>query len=527
MSGKRRYVISNRLYDAVIFDLDGVVTKTAAVHAMAWKRLFDEYLEQLAGREGKPFRPFDADADYRRYLDGKPRYDGVRSFLESRGIPLPYGDPDDPPERETVCGLGNKKNAYLLEQLETQGCEAYPSTLSLIRQLKSQGFKVGLISSSRNCSAVLQAAGIAGLFDVKIDGLDSARLGLSGKPAPDIFLEAAKRLGVQPERSVVVEDAIAGVQAGRRGNFGLVLGVDRTGHPNALKEGGADIVFADLAELVLQEETRPVAVPEGELPSALARSEEIVGLAEGKRIAVFLDYDGTLTPIVDRPDLAVLDPDMRAIVKALAEHCVLAVISGRDLDNVRSFVQIETLYYAGSHGFDIAGPHGWGRTYQKGNEFRPVIKRAAAALRERLKDIPGALVEEKTFTVAAHYRLVAEGDLQEVKTAVGEVLARHPELRKTHGKKVFELQPMIEWEKGKAVLWLMEALELGAEDVLPIYIGDDVTDEDAFKALRGQGVGIIVSGKPGPTAARYVLKGTIEVKRFLKNLTAQLKDTSP
>jgi beta-phosphoglucomutase family hydrolase len=237
-------------FDAVIFDMDGVVTDTATVHAAAWKRVFDQYLEARSRRSAGIAQPFDADADYRRYVDGRPRYDGVSSFLESRRIFLPYGDPSDPPERETVCGLGNRKDGVFLEQLQRDGARAFPGTVALTRALMVAHVPTAIISSSRNMSQVLAAARIADLFPVRVDGNDAARLGLPGKPDPAIFLEAARRLKADASRSAVVEDAIAGVEAGRRGGFALVIGVDRTGHRDVLIEAGADVVVSDLGELV-------------------------------------------------------------------------------------------------------------------------------------------------------------------------------------------------------------------------------------------------------------------------------------
>jgi alpha,alpha-trehalase len=247
----RGVTISRDGFDAVIFDMDGVVTRTATVHAAAWKKLFDEYLRRRAEQEGKQFQPFDADADYRRYVDGKPRYDGVASFLESRGVSLPRGDPGDPPDRETFCGLGNRKNGYFRRSLEEQGVEVYQSTIDVIHALKDRGFKTAIFSASRNCQAVLEAAGISHLFDARVDGEDAAELKLPGKPAPATLLEAAGRLGVAPERAVIVEDAIAGVQAGRAGGFGLVIGVNRSDSRGALEENGADVEVSDLSEVTV------------------------------------------------------------------------------------------------------------------------------------------------------------------------------------------------------------------------------------------------------------------------------------
>ena len=259
MKSTTRVTIARNEYDAVIFDLDGVVTQTAAVHAAAWKRLFDAYLKERAARAGgaaappasgdDPLRPFDLDADYARSVDGKPRYDGVRDFLASRGIELPAGDPADPPDAETVCGLGNRKNDLFNAEVREHGVKTYPSTVELIRQLHAAGIRVGLMSSSKNTAMVLDVTGTTDLFEVRVDGVVAAEVGLPGKPDPAMYLETARRLGVDAARSVVVEDALSGVEAGRRGKFKLVIGVDRLGQAEALREHGADVVVDDLAEV--------------------------------------------------------------------------------------------------------------------------------------------------------------------------------------------------------------------------------------------------------------------------------------
>jgi beta-phosphoglucomutase family hydrolase len=241
---------------AVIFDLDGVVTDTASVHAAAWKAVFDDLLRARAGAESTLFNPFDADRDYRRHVDGRDRYDGVAGFLRSRAITLPWGSPDDPPEAETVCGVGNRKNGAFLARLERDGVEPFPATIALLRALRDAGIPRALFSASRNARPVLRAAGAEDLFDAIVDGRVAEAEGLPGKPDPAILLAAAARVGARPERTAVVEDAIAGVQAGRAGGFGLVVGVDRAGDPDALRGAGADLVVGDLAELETVEAVR-------------------------------------------------------------------------------------------------------------------------------------------------------------------------------------------------------------------------------------------------------------------------------
>lgn len=242
--------LSGSRFDAFLFDLDGVLTATAKVHASCWKRMFDEYLQQRAETTGEAFQPFDIGADYLAHVDGKPRYDGVRDFLQSRGIELPQGTPDDPAGAETICGLGNRKNDLVNVVIETEGVEAFPGSVALVEQLREQGVRTAVVSSSQNCLPVLEAAGIAHLFDTRVDGSVAAERQLAGKPAPDTFLEAAREVGVEPAKAVVVEDAIAGVQAGRAGDFGLVIGVARHGDAEDLRSHGADIVVEDLGELL-------------------------------------------------------------------------------------------------------------------------------------------------------------------------------------------------------------------------------------------------------------------------------------
>jgi len=237
-------------FDAVLFDLDGVLTATAKVHAACWKKTFDTYLKQRAAKTNEPFVPFDINKDYTLYVDGKPRYEGVKSFLESRDIHLPYGDPSDPPDRETICGLGNLKETMVLEAFKTDGVEVYQGSVAWVHQLLKEGIKIAVVSSSKNCAAVLQAGGIEGLFQVRVDGRVVEDQKLPGKPAPDTYLKAAELLGVTPTRAVVVEDALSGVQAGRNGGFGLVIGVDRKGDADALYKNGADLVVADLSEML-------------------------------------------------------------------------------------------------------------------------------------------------------------------------------------------------------------------------------------------------------------------------------------
>jgi beta-phosphoglucomutase family hydrolase len=242
--------INHDQYDAVLFDLDGVITDTANLHAACWKQMFDEFLEKRATQTGEVFIPFDLQTDYRLYVDGKSRFDGVRDFLRSRGVELPEGHPDDPAQAETVGGLANRKNNLLNKLIEDRGVEPYEGSIRLIHQLRRDGFKMAVVTSSQNCETVLTAAKLDSCFEVRVDGHTVLSQHLAGKPAPDMFLAAAKLLEVEPARAVVIEDAISGVEAGHRGNFGLVIGVARKGNSEELHRRGAKMVVSDLGELV-------------------------------------------------------------------------------------------------------------------------------------------------------------------------------------------------------------------------------------------------------------------------------------
>ncbi|MEU8089888.1 HAD family hydrolase [Micromonospora chalcea] len=238
---------------ACLFDLDGVLTQTAKVHNAAWAETFDAYLRRRSVETGEPFQPFDPGPDYNRYVDGRPRADGVRTFLASRGITLPEGSPDDPPEADTVNGLGNRKNVVLLQRIEQHGVEAYEGSVRYLQAATAAGLRRAVVSASANCAAVVHAAGLDHWLEARVDGVVARANGLRGKPDPDTFLEGARLLGVEPAQAAVFEDALAGVAAGRAGGFGYVIGVDRVGQADELLAHGADVVVTDLADLLAAE----------------------------------------------------------------------------------------------------------------------------------------------------------------------------------------------------------------------------------------------------------------------------------
>ncbi|WP_306119245.1 MULTISPECIES: trehalose-phosphatase [unclassified Roseitalea] len=496
---------------AVIFDMDGVVTDTAQAHFAAWKRVFDEVL-QARGADAAFTH-----GDYLAHVDGIPRYDGVRRFLRSRGIEVPEGGDDDE-HLESVRGIGNRKNRSFRNWLEKNRVPVFDDAVELIHALKKAGIGVGVFSASRNAPRVLESAGIAQLFDVTVSGADAQERDLSPKPAPDQLEETARRLGCAPARAAVVEDAVAGVRAGAAGRFGLVIGVDRQDdagqHRHALRSNGADLVTDDLRRLCL---------PEGgglrtldRLPLVRDRLDAVRDRLGSGPTSVFLDYDGTLSPIVADYRDATIPEETRTAVARLAERCPVAVISGRDLADVRARVGLDEVIYAGSHGFDIAGPDGLEERPDAAEGFVRPIEQADAQLRDALSGIEGADVERKTFSVAVHYRRAADSDVAAIEDAVDRIVGRHDKLRRSRGKKVFEIQPRADWDKGRAVQWLLAHTRLGESDALPIYLGDDLTDEDAFSALGSAGLCIAVRGDTRATLADYALADPQDVRRFVE-----------
>lgn len=492
---------------ACILDVDGVITETASLHFAAWKALFDDFLTNVRGDDAEPF----SHQDYLDHVDGRPRYDGVAAFLASRDIELPHGTPDDPPGGATACALGNRKNQLFHEQLEQHGVERYESTVRLVEGLRARGMRTAAISASRNAYELLDRAGVLELFDAWVTGVESRELDLEGKPAPDVFVEAARRLGTEPRRSAIVEDSVAGVRAGRAGEFRLVIGVDRSGEAS-LERHGADVTVADLGELL--------PLSEAGLPriADLEPAGAVVGAADAP--AVFLDYDGTLTPIVDDPAEAILPDETRELLARLSTRVPVAVVSGRDLADVRSHVGLDELTYAGSHGFDIRLADGSRR--ELAEEHLDDLDRAEAELRARLDPVQGARVERKRFAVAVHDRNVARPeDREQVAAAVSEVAGELPSLRVTGGKRIHELRPDIEWDKGRAIVAVRDAM--GLHDRTLVYVGDDTTDEDGFRSVKARGgVAIVVRGEDDQrrTLADGVLASPDDVRSLLEDLLA-------
>jgi len=511
--------ISREKIGAAIFNLDGVVTRITDLHIGAWKDVFDAYLHERSCREGEDYRPFDVDHDYYRYFDGRPRSQAIKHFLIARHIDLPRGEPDDAPDRETIYGIGNRKLPIFDRIVEERGVEVYGCAIALIHRLRKAGIKTAVISASMHCDIILERAEIADLFDARVDGREAERLDLDSKPDPDTFLEAARRLNVEPSRTAVFEDTLVGITAGVRGRFGLVVGVDRGGQERKLRDQGAAYVLTDLCRVAVE----GMDAGDGQAsPVLVVKFESISNRLADKRPAIFLDYGGTLAPVADRPEDARLSDPMRALLGEVARVTTVVVVSGRSLDDVIDLVGLPEIIYAGSHGLEIQGPT-LDLELPGGVGVLDELEKAAAELATLLEQVPGVRLERKRFTIVIHVRQLRGQDRSAVVAAIEQIEARYQRLHRTGGKDVIELLPDIDWDKGRAVAWLLSELGLEGPDVVPIYIGDDVTDEDAFKVVRGRGLGILVSDRPQPSAADYRLKDTAEVAALLRHLLETLR----
>jgi alpha,alpha-trehalase len=354
-------------------------------------------------------------------------------------------------------------------------CEVpmFGATVELARKLRAIGVGAAAYSSSPQCQQALKSAGVDDLFGVCIDGIAGER-GTTEKPDPTVLLDAAHRLGVRPQRCVVVENSAVGAAAARNGGFALVIGIEGLCVADELTRSGADVVLAELAEVAARTGDRRVS----ELPNALTSYGQLVGITGARESMLFLDYDGTLSPIVSDPEAASLVDGAAEALEMVAGVCPVAILSGRDLADVRSRVGIPGIWYAGSHGFELTGPDGTYHCNEAAATFVPIFERVAAELHDVLAAIPGVRVEHKRFAVAVHYREVSPEFVGEIVSTTHKLGARDG-LRVTSGRMLVELRPDIDWDKGTTLAWIRDRID-PTDSLLPIYIGDDLTDEDAF-----------------------------------------------
>ncbi len=523
--------IDRTRFDAVLFLLEGVLVDSDALLVSVWRQAFDEFqaarlatattmdpgLRQNEAQiphaaAATPTAPFDAARDYPMKIRGYP-FDLVAGrLLAARQITVPPGGARDRPEALSTWGLARRAERILAARLRA-GVVIRDAAVRLAKTLHRCGFRVGLVSREAQATALLQAAGLLGLFDARVDGRDVQRFRLGPWPAPEPWRDALRRLEVSTHRSAALVNGPAEAAAARQAGIAAVWDV---GDRAAL--GGAPDVI-DAFTVVLP--SAPVGAAAAPLPSALEHMEAIV--PAGGPVALFLDFDGTLTGITGTPGEAMLADYVRDMLAAIARRIPVAIVSGRDRENLQARVQLPMLYYAGSHGFDIAGPDGL--RYEQPDALACVASLDAAEtyLHGCLDRVPGALVERKRFALAAHYRKVEPAAVPRVEEAVAAALAAHPDLRASRGKKVIELLPAVDWHKGRAVDWLLARM---APAAWPIYVGDDQTDEAALALLKERGSGIVVQDTPAATAARYRLASPDEVAKFLALLAARVGEAS-
>lgn len=502
-----RHVLSaarDEPYQAVIADMDSVLTRMSSLHERAWQGAFNEFFAQRKAARGEQHSEF-AHMEYRKHLDGKLRYKGAADFLSARHIDLPFGREDDAPGVDTACAIGNRKEQLLVKLLEREGVAVFEDALASLRRWRLGGMKLAAISASCNCRNVLRLIELENYLDVIVDGELANELKLTGKE--ELMLEAARQLGVDPDSTVVLEDTAGGIRAGRKAGFGLNVGVNRNHHAAELENAGADAVVRSLSALRFPRR----------LPSALDNLEALLEQTGRPNRAIFLDFDGTLAPIVDDPRTVEVGESMSNTLRALAKVCTLGIISGRDRQDLEDRINIDGIVYAGSHGLDIAGP-GFQKVLPEAEAAISEVDSAEVRLRDALEGISGVIVERKRFAVAVHYRKVrSDVAIQQVNRVVDGVLA-DTRLRKRLGKQVLELEPAADWDKGHAVEWLLETANIEPAHVLVIYIGDDETDEDVFAALAGRGTSIRVGDEVAASLADYRLPQSADVEKFLQCL---------
>lgn len=498
---------------AVLCDLDGVLTRTASLHARAWKQLFDGLLHRMAVDCGIEFKAFDIAKDYPALVDGKPRLEGIRSYLKAYKIAIPEGKTGDSAEVLSVQGLAKKKNELFHDLLAEEGVEKFDASIAALRDWKARGMRLAVVSSSKNCRPVLKAAGISSLFEVIVDGSDAEQEKLKGKPYPHTFLYAAKLLEMPPEDCAVVEDAAAGIEAAVKGNFGLAVGIKNENNFDLLQKAKAGCVLQNLGEISYTGKSLRFPVTHDKLKKF--STAWLSKTFKRKRPVFFWDYDGTLTPIAAHPEDALLPPPVREKLLLLSSLAPVTIISGRDMVDVKALVGIDDIFYAGSHGFEIEGPGDENFSLPEGSEIISVVQEIIPLLKKKLQNFTGIQVESKKFAVAVHYRN-APGDAEKnIIETVQEVVSQFPQLKTGEGKKVLEIRSVIDWDKGKAMRWICDKLELNRAGFYHFYVGDDVTDEDAFRALPEQGMGILVGTHAKSTYADYTITGQEVVSALL------------
>ena len=509
-------VIDPRYHDAVIFDLDDVLADAASLQREAWASLFDDYLVRRPGREDEDHSPF-TDDDYRQLVNGKPPPDGVATFLASRRITLPRGAPWNIGD-DTIYGLANRQRqtyAALLGRV----VPPFGAMVALMRKLLGIDIAaVAVHASSPVRQQLSTVTGVDSLLDVDIGGIAAPRLGITENHCPVVdpeathILDAARRLGVHPQRTVVIGNTEAALSAGQDAGFALVIGVDGTGSADGGSQPSADVVVADLAEIAVRTGDKRI----WEIPNALESYGQLASIVIARKSTLFLNWDIALCGIGSDLGAVALVDGAAQVLARLADAFPIVVISGRDLADLRDRVGIPGIWYAGCHGFELVGPDGSHHEHEVGAAAIPIVAGAAAELRAALAQIPGLRVAHTRFTVAVHYREVAPEHIDDI-VATTHQLGRRNNLRVTIGRMLVELRPAVDWDKGTRLAWIRSRID-ESKSLVPIYIGGDLTDEDAFEEVQLGGVGIAVRHNEDGgrrTAARFALDSPDQVREVL------------
>ncbi len=497
-----RAVIDPRRLDAVAFALEGVFVGTADLRGEVWDHFY---------RQRFPDHPPLPGHDYVRIVADTSLTDAITDGLAGVGVPLPEGAPYGSPTAEAARGIANLLDREFADRIARGGIPVQDAAVDLARRVRGAGLRIAVYCAEPRRTAILDAIG-------------GAETMLAAEAQPRTLDEAVRRLGADPARTAVVVGGPSDLAAARRGGFALVIGVARPGDEKLLRRAGAHVVVTDVARIGFRSGTRPLS----RIPDALTSRHQSAALLRSRHPAVFLDFDGTIADIVAQPTAATLVEGVASELARLARHCPVGIISGRDLADVRARVGVPGLWYAGSHGFELVGPDGQHYENEEASDAEPDLVRITSTLCERLGTVPGVLVEGKRFAVSVHYRNVDAERVDEVISTVRAAVAEEPRLRATSGRKIVEIRPDVDWDKGRALVWALG--HVGASsDVLPIYVGDDLTDEDAFDAIEDSGFGVVVRHTEDGdrrSAARFAVDGPAQVHELLQRI-ADLVGSDP
>ena len=500
---------------AIVFDIDAILD-TERLHKSVWIQTINDFLIK-----NYPEKALISEKEYYNFIEGKQKIERIKNFLDSRNISLSYGGHEDPPGDKSICALENQKSRLFNQMLIDTSAKYHTHIYNRVMEWKEAGIATAVVSSDEHFNKMPDTEDFKKLFNVKVDGTTVKKMGLKEKPEADLFMEAVKQLGLSPAQCALFDSTVSGLQAASKASFGLVAGIPGESNAKELSENGADLIVNDFDELDLLNDPEIKARFENPIPPFASEYTKIGELFHDKIPVLFLDYDGTLTPIVKRPEDAILSDEMHEVLKACASRLHVAVVSGRDMDDLRNRVNIDEIIYAGSHGFRISGPGGLFMEHEKSASLLPHLDQAEIQLQQLFHGkYKGVQIERKRYAIAVHFRNAGKEDIPGIKNQVYELVEKTPGFKTGEGKMILEIKPDIDWHKGKAVNWILEKLELtDRKKYLPVYIGDDVTDEDAYETLSEWGIGIQVGPGPVPSASKYRLKNIYQVRIFLKEFT--------